>query len=796
MPSFPNSTPPSWYRHARWNTAADKRNGVHYVGDTVTITLTAALAADVTYEVRDYFGDIVSSGSVAGGAASFTPESPPGGWSPGWYRIYLIGIGYSADYAYSCGATNFCVIRDDPHFISMPAGDTAGGNLGEAPDFVAKGVMGIGTSRLQIGNAADITEWQDNLANCEDAAALTTTYWVDPGAPYADAARPRYAYCQFPNGGCDMLSLGGGAAPYGWVFCADGTIDGSTVFIEVVNGTNGGTGKLNVYSPNDTTLVENYDNINRSDSTALSTAINGSSDYIRFGGYNGTLANLVKTAIGRAKYDGVVDAVAALYALGVTHFEGPLNEPLASGVSGSPWVHAMRLFQAAVHEGNASAKAIGPCYVGIHWSTNQGWDDFLANGGADYCDEISFHAYNAMTNGDINQGRWALQAFVDLLDNYSVSKVLWQTESTQVMTPVYGVYHPRRSRVPLLQTLLMEQYGIAKERNNYWYDVSHGFWGFPVWWENMDGSLQPLAVLYRVLAEETWGKPYDSALDFGTLGNALYLGNVYVGSAGSVVALMATSYMAGASVVLSISGTEAPITVVDGFGNTTTMPQSKGRITIPMTDLPTYVELPVGAVATVYRINGHSPLGTGTSISSAATTKQIDGVTYTEIADGTYMFRYDIGWGIAPSGAGGYAIPPGNATLIWAADSLIERVMVWGGPNWQNSGAPTDFDIQTYNGSTWTTRKTVTRPMPDYFYFGTSGQQEGCFVETYWDEQWVFDVEFDSAVSCRGVRLNIRSASYGGEPLSASGFGQGCATQAYRIQEIAVTDVNRYAVVA
>lgn len=160
------------------------------------------------------------------------------------------------------------------------------------------------------------------------------------------------------------------------------------------------------------------------------------------------------------------------------------------------------------------------------------------------------------------------------------------------------------------------------------------------------------------------------------------------------------------------------------------------------------------------------------------------------------MFRYDIGWGIAPSGAGGYAIPPGNATLIWAADSLIERVMVWCGPNWQNSGAPTDFDIQTYNGSTWTTRKTVTRPMPDYFYFGTSGQQEGCFVETYWDEQWVFDVEFDSAVSCRGVRLNIRSASYGGEPLSASGFGQGCATQAYRIQEIAVTDVNRYAVVA
>ena len=51
----------------------------------------------------------------------------------------------------------------------------------------------------------------------------------------------------------------------------------------------------------------------------------------------------------------------------------------------------------------------------------------------------------------------------------------------------------------------------------------------------------------------------------------------------------------------------------------------------------------------MYRINGHSPRGTGTRISSAATTKQIDGVTYAAIADDAYMTDYGAGTGIAPT---------------------------------------------------------------------------------------------------------------------------------------------------
>lgn len=750
----------------------------------------SALSVDVDYEVRDYFGTVVSSGSVASGESQFVPVVPRTGWQPGWYRVYLTGSQSDANFGLSCGSTNFCVIRDDEHFVPMPAGNTVG-NSQVASDLVMKGVMGIGTTRLTISRAYEPTFDPGNgtnLAGCIGDLARTNAYWVDPGAPYADEARPRYAWCDFPNGAFDQLDVGGGNL----FMCKDETLDGSQVFVQIVAGTNPSTLKLQVFFPNSSSLVETFDNLPAEGQSAWQTAINGVSNYVVYH-WNGTapVTTFAKDAIGRAYWDGVVSVVETLYPLGCTHFEGPQNEPSMATQDRSYIAHAMRLFAGAVHTGHPDAKAIGPAFVSIQVDgfDTRGWYAFFNAGGHNYCDGLSAHAYNAVTNGDINLGRHTLDAFSELMNDFSVSLPLWQTESTHAFNSVYGVYHPRRARVPIIQTLLLEQYGFPKEQNNAWYDTSHGFWQYPAWIENGDGSLNPQALLYRVLAEEIWGKSYLSSLDFGEIGNTLFLGNVYSGASGKTVAVMSTSYMTGASVVLTISGDAGPVTVVDGFGRETTMPLSRGRITLPITDVPMYVRLSTAGNASVYRINGHSPLGTGTSVSPSATTKEIDGVAYAAIADGAYMTYYDTD-GIAPPSQ---ATPPSDTTLIWANETTIERVLVWCGPAWQVSGALIDFDVQTYNGSTWTTRKTVTKPHPEFFYFGTDSTNAGTFIETYWDEQWIFDVELDAAVSCQGVRLNVREASYGGEPVSAPDFGQGSAAQGYRIQEVAVTDVNRYA---
>jgi hypothetical protein len=640
----------------------------------------------ITYTVRCFYGNYSSTGTFDESQSWFQPEPPPSGWDPGWYRVYLSGPQSDTNFFNSYGATNFCVIRDDANFTSMPIATTVGGYNGEAPDYVMKGVMGLGTSRLIISDAAT---YAPSLANAELDVALTNTYWCDNGLP--DSVRPsREAWCTFPNGGAN--------------------------------------------SP--------------------------------------------------AELAGVTAVVAALYP-DCKYFEGPENEPAMNAGTAA----LMEDFAAAVHAGHADAKAIGPSFVDI---TNlAGWDAFLAAGGGDHCDGISFHAYNAVTNGDMNLGKYAIQAFLDLLESYGLQdKELWQTESVHGFTPVYGIYHPRRARKPLMETLLFERYGIPRERNNQWYDISHGFWAFPSWLENADGSLEPQAVLSRVLAEETWGKVYSSALDFGTPGNNIFLGNVYTGAAGSTVVLMATSYMQDASITLTVTGTSS-VTVVDGWGNATLSALSQGRITVPMTEVPMYVELPVGAQAGVHHVNDWLPQGIGGSFSSAGTTKEIDGVSYPVIANDAFMTNYGSGTGIAPTT---YATPPSVTRVLFPTSRTVERVIVWCGPSWQQSGTLMTFDVQTTtDGTNWTTRRTITKPTPDYFEFGTDSSQSGCFLETFWDEQWIFDVKLSTPVACTGVRLNVTAASYGGEPLSTTtygtAFGQGNSVQGYRLEEIGIYGV-------
>ena len=633
----------------------------------------------VTYTVRDYFGNIVSAGEFDESQYWFLPTPPAGGWSPGWYRVYLTGPQTDANFSDSYGVTNFCVIRDDAHFVSMPAGNVVGGYNGESPDLVMKGVLGLGTSRLIISDCASPSV---DIATAQAELAITETYWTNTGIP--DTQRTtREPWCTFPN--CDG-------------------------------------------SP-----------------TQLS---------------------------------GVTSTVAALYP-DCKYFEGPSNEPNLNNVA---TVTAMQNFQAAVHAGNASAKAIGPCPVNI--SDLSGWTTFLNAGGGDYCDEFSFHAYNAITNGDMNLGVSTIRSFKALLASYGYSsKGLWQTESVGAMNAVYGVYHPRRSRVALISTLVFEQLGVPRERDNWWYDVSHGFWSVPNWIENGDGSLEPHAVLGRVLAEETWGKPFASTVDLGFPGNRMFIMSLYAGTTGSVIVIQPTSFMDGASVTLSVYGASS-VTVVDGFGNATVTPLVQGRVQIPLTDTPAYVQLPVGAQAGVYRINDWLPVGIGGSVSPTASTKQIDGVSYPVIADDAYMTNYGDGTGIAPST---WATPPSITRVLWGSSRTIQRIIVWAGPSWQNSGTLISFDVQTTtDGVNWTTRQVVNRPVLSYFYFGSDGTTEASFVETYWDEQWIFDVAFPTPVACTGVRLNVSSASYGGEPLSSPTFGQGNSNQGYRIEEIGI----------
>jgi hypothetical protein len=776
--NFPASPVPAWHGYFTWPT--DHKNGIFYPGDTVTMTLSKSGATD--YEVRNYVGTIVSSGSISG--TTVTPAPPVGGWDCGWYRLYATGPNTDTNdpsFGNSYGATNFVVIRDTPGFMrNNPDGEPIQGG-DDSRNIPARAVLGIGSTRTVIGNVslcdADNPYYPGvapGTGYCGNGmytalydAQQFVRFWRD------DPVRPCETTCSIPYRTYDQLDISGIR-----FYCKTGSLNGSQVFVAAGPGSSSGY-KVTVSYPDAGTVVETYDNV--ANGTAMVTAINAASNYLKVFGGGGAITTTAATAIGNAFYNGVVTLVTYLYPH-IKRFDGPSNEPTINAEA----AHCMMLFQAAVHAGHPDAKAIGPCSINLV----QDWAAFAAADGFDYCDELSVHAYNFCTNGDLNLGRSRMEAFMSEMRTYGQEdKPVWVTESTHVFTSVYRIHHPRRSRVPLLQTLLMEQYGIPKERNQVWYDNSHGFWSYPAWLWNDDGSCVPYAAMYRTLSEELYGTTHHHAIDFGSdAANRIALGSVYSSVGGSVAVMQLTSHMDDCTVTLAVSGSDNDLTVVDAWGNESSVSVSGGLAVVPLADIPTYVRLPVGVFVRVAEfrdwgaIDWSDPMRSISPLASAT----FSGASSPLIGDQSWQTSYGVGVARAS------ATTPDTAELVWTENIDVDRVIVWCGQTWQPWSTLLDFDVQTYDGATWTTRATVTNDTASSFVFGTDYHNAGCWRETYFNEQWVYDVKLPATYSALGVRIYARETSYGGEPdhVSGDGQGQGDSNQHLTIQEIVVPSAS------
>jgi hypothetical protein len=778
--TWPTGTAPSTYTTVDWRDTGP-RNGIFYVGETVLLSLDKAGAN--AYEVRNYLGTIVDSGAVSGTSINLGSS-----WNCGWYRVYLTGPVSDPDYGYSYGATNFVVFRDTAGFADNPPKTTgySGGNSEEFPDTIMHGICGIGYCRKSITDLTDLY-----YSNGIDAAVYETTtavsYWTDD-----PVRQPLEQVCTFPSavGIPDRLDVLDVSSNYSlYVYLIDDTRSGDDVFITGAAGSVSG-GKITVSYPNAGTVVETFDNL--ATSITAQATINAASNYIRvFHDSGSTNWSFGPTAIGTAKRDGMIEVVSTLFPLGCQWFEGPSNEPTMRGIYAVELEHKMKLSRAYVRAGHPDAKFIGPAALDIN--DLDAWDQYLATGAADdaHCDGISTHAYNAMTNGDINLGRTRIQEWIDLLASYGLEdKPLWITESTHTFCSVYGVYHPRRSRVPLLTTLLFEQYGIPRGRNLVWYDNSHGFWSYPAFSVMGDQSLNPYPALYRTLAEETYGKLHHHAIDFGSVqANAIWLGSVYGDgvTTASVAVVQMASHMDAASVTFTVIGTTDALTYVDSWGNESTVNQTSGRVTVSTGDTPVYLRLPAGVHVRVYSVNDWGP--TPPQTISPRSIPTIGSTNAPLIANNGYSTSYEDRGGTFYDTA---ALPQ-TASLLFSELVDVNRVIVWCGTAWQSSSALLAFTIQTTtDGSNWTTRKTVSRSASSFQHVTNAAGGTGCTRETYWDEQWILDETLPATYSCTGVRVNVTATSYGGEPDAAAvaSGGQGDTDQHVVIQEISVPSTS------
>lgn len=784
--TFPLGTAPSYYAQVTHPVYA----GIWYQSETPYVTLSQATPN--AYYITDYRGNTVSSGAVSG--TTLTPTAPLGGWKPGWYQGHLTGTNTDAVYGPSYGKWSFVVWRVDARFPTRPAIGTGVGVLSEseAQNWIVRGLMGQ-TQRFQIADASAPGSggaFGDNIGRIEGTLPYTNTYYEQPSDLGLDHARPRPLLLQFPNRTYDRIFVNAGGNPLLAVYVKDGTVDGTKVFIAAGPGSSSGT-KVQVYYPNNSTLVETYDNL--APNAALTTAINvngnsgGPSNYIRaFIRFGGTNADTMSpTVIGADYRNGVIQTVAALFPLGITRYEGPLNE----GSLSLELIQDARVFHDAVKAGNADAKPVGPCPVDILSLTGtNSWTTVLAGGIGALFDELTTHAYNFNTNGDINYGRYTMGQWRPLVGSYGYALTpWWVTESTNVFIAVYGVDHPQRARVPMLTTIQLEQLGCQNGRNFNWYDFSHGFWSFPSFTLTSAGPT-PLIALYRAFEEELFGLAFHHALDFGSNAvNALCLGSLYTSNDDTLVdsklLLVMQSYVPGATLDLTITGTTDAIDVVDAFGNKTTIAQSGGRITVPIAEIPSYVHLPAGVTAKVYQFLDMGPTPPP-SISSLASWS-VGSTGAPQIGDDGFMTSYGNSTGVFKS----VNALPEAAQGMFLDDAEFQWVFITCGGAWQNLAAFTTFDVDTWDGASWTTQTTVDVSAGcTSFQHGSDSAGMGCKQETYWPEQWVFPVKLPSLVTASGIRLSVSGASFGGEPDAAAiaAGGQGAAAPRITLQEVMV----------
>lgn len=733
-----------------------------------------ALGPD-SFVVRDIRGNVMASGAISPVPdTNYGPHVAPDfafpvdttGWPFGWYRIFFSNSTLNDQSSgSSVGGHNFGLV---PPRVNLPANPPQGTHMSQ-PDYedvVFRGVCGVGPARYTIWDMANPT---DSINAVLTLIGIDNQYQNNPA--YADPARPRPRFVQFEPGGVDYWQSGSWQAPSCFPKTPD--IDGSKVYIGVTPGTAAGK-KVVVYYPDSATPVETYDNITTAAQMAAATS--GSSFIKTFWSYNVLPADTAPVAIGRARRDGITTVVNALFPAGVEWFEGPRNEPNVSGLSTEVTVHSLMLTYGYVKAANPAAKVLGPCFS-TYGNGGPGslYDDFLTRGGGQYIDGISWHCYDAFgANFDVWPGKTNLRALVATLERHGVDHLpRWQTEHGTYISSS-ALFHSHLSRGITIQMLIQDQFGVPKEQNHYWYTSSHGFWGQDTWLLQGRQSITPMGLLYRTLGEAIFGKTYTSAIDFGAVGDRIFVGNVYTNpsTGAQTVAIQATCPLTDPRVTFTITGATGPLTLTDAWGNTGTVTPSGGRLTLDVQDFAQYLDLPAGASLTVHSHGSWPPIASplyGIDLALRPTAQAIAvgsaGAGALRVNDGRLRVDNPTSPNFPMYGdPGNPEASPVIVRMDFANGVRADRVLIRSGQPWFFTSGLIDFDVQTLDpdGTTWTTRATWQMfPYNAHVKHVTNSNEDGMMWHEYWGGAYVHDCPFPGgAVQTNAIRLYIRRASY------------------------------------
>lgn len=827
------------------------RNNIYYEGQTArinqfassTYTWTAVQMIPSFNNGKD-IGDVIATGIIANTTPSvnslntLTLSAFPAG---SYCILFDLQGDVDSNYGTSAGRSFITVLRRHPgfpqtdvdfatskwnqgqHQFMSPNGfgrsdaDINAGKQVAAVDMVARSVLSMGAGRINIvgtnsGGAFVPESGAQPLSSAVDFFTnVAGPYWLNPTNPeWADTARTRLGWTAITNIGNSYDSVtvhndGTQASFIAWAnfYPKTPAIDGSKVFVKVTAGTSSGA-KVQIYYPDAVTLAETYDNQTTNSIQAATTG----STYIKAfgGGATGFTAISSPTAIGIANRNTIISIVQQLVAVGCTRFEGPYNEPTMSAETG----HLFWLFQDAVKTGGG--KAIGPSPVNINNNPSGGrlsglsvLLDYLISVGLTKNDfGLAFHDYNSMENSDVNELRFQIETFLTMLKGKGLDGIeMWQTEANYGVPDQTPVFKPTFARRSVLHQLVWEQYGLPRERNATWYD---GPMFFSKPWALIDNNqaLHPYGYLQSVLGQETKNMAHHHRIDFGSVpANRMYSGSLYGDPlTGSVAVMWCHSAMPNSLITLKIAGSTDPLEVVDASGIVGEFPLDPltRTVSVPVPEFPMYVRLPAGVTMTIDHVRN---IDARPSVSRARATTVLGGATKTELTDDAFkLYDGNVTTGLAVSGA---SLPDTAEVTFTQSIGPVSHVIVFCGPANDAQPGLLQYQVQTYDGSTWNTQSirvpngtfgtTVLKTPPASFLHGDGASSLGTTRDQYWREEWIDDIEFQTPVAnFRGFRLvvPVGGLSYGGAVDASadaimSGYGRSSGTDPrLHLQEIMI----------
>lgn len=471
----------------------------------------------------------------------------------------------------------------------------------------------------------------------------------------------------------------------------------------------------------------------------------------------------------------------------------PRNEPEATNPV--TFAEEQAYFYDAIKAGDPDAIVLGPNpvtyndYLTVQYTWIQ---EFLAAGGAEHLDGLSVHGYNC-TNGDIAMSKRLLARIKAIADSYDLP--LWQTEQS-FQNQLGNLYDPGHAlRWTAVQLMVQECYGIPLERNVLWYDYEHGFAGYTTFWMDKT-SAYSVPVLVRTMVDEIGDRTFASEYDLGDWAD-VYVCPKWTGTDGSATVGVLAQSKGMPDVRFYLTGATS-VTAVDAFGNDYTLTRdSDNVVAVETSDLPTWLRVPTGVGLTLVATDWDA----GTNLATTATvTTDASATTYNRqaLVSQTLENQYEFSSAGAAEATGypyqnNSATFPQTVTVTLPEAVTVARLVLVASPIWQTLlSTPTDFDIDVYNGTTWTTVHTETPDTSTTSAFVSDVLSSKTTFDSWYNPRTVWDVTFD-AQSVTAVRVVIRDTSWGGhetEDASHAVWGgpPGGANQVVTLQGLRLYD--------